>query len=165
MSDPNPDHSTPVPPKPQGRWPLWVVTVLLTLAAVFMLWPPQYRFFLALEQHRKMVIAHPEIRDFINLIYYRDMDQKLPPDAKIFLTGFVGPNDHLAFYYFARSVLYPREVEISVDHKADFQVEGFRGVDYTTPEQLRTNGYDIILKVDPSGKLYHLSLTKKGELK
>jgi hypothetical protein len=142
-----------------------VVTILLALTAVFMLWPPQYRFFLALEEHRKMVIAYPQLRDYINLVNYRDLDRQLPPDAKIFFTGVVGPNDQLAYYYFARSVLYPREVEISVDHKADFQVEGFRGVDCGSPDQLRADGYDLLLKIEPPGALYHLSLTKKGEIK
>jgi len=130
-----------------------------------MLSPRQLRFFRALEEHRRMVVAHPETSDFVNLFYYRYLDRQLPPDARIFFTGFASPNNRLFPYYYARSVLFPREVEISVDHRADFHDEGFIGVDYTSTDQLRTNGYDLILKVEPDHSISHLSLTKKGELK
>ena len=115
-----------------------------------------------------MVIAIPQYRDYINLFSYRELDQGLPPDTKIFFSGVVGPNDHLASYYFVRSILFPREVEISIDHKADFQFEGFRGVDCQSPEELRTNGYDLMLKLGKIGTEDHVMafpLTTNGVLK
>lgn len=93
------------------------------------------------------------------------MDRQLPPDAKIFFSGVVGPNDRLFPYFFARTFLFPHEIEISLDHKADYQIEGFRGVDCSSPDQLRTNGYDLMLKVDPDHHIYALPLTEKGALK
>jgi hypothetical protein len=165
MAEPKTKDSTPGTSKISSRWPILAVTALLTAGVVFILTPTQLRFFLSLEDHRKTVIAHPEIRDFVNLDFLRELDRQLPPDARIFFSGMVGPNDHLAPYYFARSVLFPREVEISLDHKADFQIEGFRGVDCSDPYLLHTNGYDLALMVDKDLHTIAFPITKKGVLK
>ena len=141
------------------------VTALLAGGVACILTPTQLRFFRALEDHRKTVLTHPEIRDFVNLSFFRELDRQLPPDARIFFSGMLGPNDQLAPYYFARSVLFPREVEISLDHKADFQVEGFNGVGCTSPYELRTNGYDLALAMDNDLHTFAIPLTKKGVLK
>jgi hypothetical protein len=139
------------------------VTILLAAGAVFMLMPPQLRFFLALERHRADILAKPETRDFLNSApFFRDLDQRLAPDAKIFFSGVIGTNDHLYAYFFARTFLFPHEIEISLDHKADYQVDGFRGVDCSSPEQLRTNGYDLMMRFEKDGSIFMLPLTQKG---
>jgi hypothetical protein len=141
------------------------VTTLLAAGLAFIITPVQLRFFLGLIRHRDSIIAQPATVDFVNVGFLRALDRGLPPDTRIFFSGVVGTNDHLASYYFARSFLYPREVEISLDHKADFQVEGFRGVDCSSPDQLRTNGYDLMLKADKNQPFMALPLTPKGELR
>jgi len=142
---------------------MWAVTILLAAAAVFMLMPPQLRFFLALERHRADVLAKPETRDALTgASFFRYLDERLPPDAKIFYTGVVGTNNNLSSYFFARTFLFPHEVEISLDHKADYQVYGFRGVDCSSPEELKTNGYDLMLRFEKDGSIFVLPLTQKG---
>lgn len=131
-----------------------------------MLTPTQLRLFQALERHRAAILAKPETRDFLSTVaYFRNMDRQLPPDAKIFFSGVVGPNNRLFPYFFARTFLFPHEVEISLDHQADFQSEGFRGTDCASPDQLRTNGYDLMLKVERDYSISALPLTAKGAFK
>lgn len=144
-----------------------LVTGLLAVGVVFLLAPNDLTFLKMLEFHRASIIAHPETRDLHPTItFYRQLDKELAPDARIFFSGIVGPdNRHLFYYYFARSCLFPREVEISLDHKADFSSGAFKGIDCASPEQLRTNGYDVMLKVDSNSKVSVLPLTKKGALK
>jgi len=131
-----------------------------------MLTPQQLRFFLALERHRADILAKPETRDFLTAAnYFRDMDRRLAPDAKIFFSGVIGPNNRLYPYFFARTFLFPHEMEISLDHKADYQVDGFRGVDCFSPEQLQTNGYDLMMKVEKDYSITTTPLSAKGVLK
>ena len=142
------------------------VTTLLAAGVAFILTPTQLRFFLALERHRVSILAQPESRDYLpNVADFRTMDRRLPLDTRIFFSGVVGPNNRLFPYYFARTFLYPREVEISLDHKADFQPEGFMGVDCASPDQLRTNGYDLMLRVEKDRRIIGIPLTEKGILK
>jgi hypothetical protein len=162
------DSTSSRPEKPGARWPMLAVTALLAAGVAFMLNPTQLRFFLALERHRASILAKPETRDFLSDVgFLRKLDWRLPPDARIFFSGVVGPNDRLYPYYFARTFLYPHEVEISLDHKADFQIEGFMGIDCASPEQLRSNGYDMMLKVekDKDDLILAVPLTQKGVLK
>jgi hypothetical protein len=165
MSAPKTKTTTQAPSGIKSRWPMLAVTIILAAEVISMLTPTQLRFFMLLEQHRKMVIAKPDDRDLVNLAFFRTLDRQLPPDARIFFSGVVGPNNHLGTYYFARSVLFPREVEISLDHKAEFQIDGFRGVDCVSPPQLRTNGYDLMLVSDKDSRTLAYPLTKKGILK
>src|SRR5690348_11352484 len=130
MSEPKTNDSTPGPEKLRSRWQMLAVTTLLAAGVAFMLTPTQLRLFQALERHRAAILAKPETRDFLSTVaYFRNMDRQLPPDAKIFFSGVVGPNNRLFPYFFARTFLFPHEVEISLDHQADFQSEGFRGTD------------------------------------
>jgi hypothetical protein len=143
-----------------------VITALLAAGVAFILTPQQLRFYQALELHRAQVLAKPENRDFLTgAAYFREMDQRLAPDAKIFFSGLIGPNNRLYPYFFARTFLFPHEMEISLDHKADYQVDGFRGVDCSSPDELRTNGYDLMMKFGTNGSITTLPLTQKGVLK
>ena len=167
MSEPKTIDSTPgLSEKPRSRWPMWAVTILLTAGVACILTPTQLRFFQALEQHRTAILAKPDTRDFLTgAAYFRARARRGAPDAKIFFCGVIGPNSRLYPYFFARTCLFPHEIEISLDHKADYQVDGFRGVDCFSPEQLRTNGYDLMMKIDENQSILTLPLTQKGVLK
>jgi hypothetical protein len=143
-----------------------LVTGLLAMGVAYLLTPSQLLIFKTSERRREEIAAHPASRDrFVTICYYRELDRQLAPDARIFFSGVVGPNNRLYYYYFARSCLFPREVEISFDHKADFQAGGFVGMDCASPEQLRTNGYDVMLQVGKDGNVSASPLTEKGALK
>jgi hypothetical protein len=142
------------------------VTLLLAVGVAFLLTPTQLRFFRTLERHRVAILAQPDNRDYLpNVSDFRALDRRLSMDTRIFFSGVVGPNNRLFPYFFARTFLFPREVEISLDHKADFQIEGFRGIDCSSPEQLRTNGYDLMLKVEKNLVISGVPLTQKGVLR
>src|SRR6185312_8739483 len=168
MSEPETNDSTPGPSeKPCSRWPMLAVTILLIAGTVRILTPRQLRFFQALERHRAEILAKPAARDFLTgPAIFREMDRQLPLDAKIFFCGVIGTNKSLYPYFFARTFLFPHEIEISIDHKADYQVDGFRGVDCFSPDQLRTNGYDLMMTFkETNGSILTFPLTQKGMLK
>lgn len=138
-------------------------TALLAAAAIFLLTPTQLRFFRALEGRRAMILAKPETRDFlVGAAPFRDIGQHLAPDTKIFFTGVIGTNNSLYSYFFARTFLFPHDIEISLDHKAEYLADGFRGVDCSSPDQLRTNGYDLMMRFEKDGSYFMLPLTQKG---
>lgn len=92
----------------------------------------------------------------------RQLDQALQPDARVYLAGMLGPTNTpaLGYYYFLRNYLFPRDVEISLG-PAVFSDKEFDGVDCTSPETLKTNGFDIIIGF-PDNQLRVLPLTPKG---
>ncbi len=143
-----------------------IVTGLLASAVVFILAPTEPFYLKSLAQHRADIIAHPVTRDgYPSIAFFRDLDTKLPPNARVFFSGIIGEENlrHIHYYYFARTYLFPRDVEISLDHRADFR-EWFAGVDCNSPDELRTNGYDVMLSVEKDGKVTVLPLTEKGKL-
>jgi hypothetical protein len=165
-----PETNAPPPgqsKKTRSRWPQFAVTALLGAAVIFILTPQQFRFLQAVERHRTEILAKPQTRDFLTgPALFREIDRQLPPDAKIFFCGVIGTNKSLYPYFFARTFLFPHEMEISIDHKADYQVDGFRGVDCFNPDQLRTNGYDLMMTFKAiDGSILTFPLTQKGTLK
>ncbi len=147
---------------------MWAVTILLAAgtAFIFLFTPQQWRVFQVLESHRDDILTNPEKRDRLtDAAFFREIDRQLPPDAKIFFAGVVGAHSNLSTYFFARTLLFPHEMEISLDHKADYQADGFTGVDCSSPEQLRTNGYDLMMRLEKDGRIFVLPLTQKGTLK
>jgi len=143
------------------------VTILLVVGVACTVTRSRFRLLQSLEHHRKEILADPQARELLTGPFiFREMDRQLPPDAKIFFCGIVGTNKTLYPYFFARTFLFPHEIEISVDHKADYQVDGFRGVDSSNPEQLLTNGYDLMMKFKTEdGSILTHTLTPKGTLK
>jgi hypothetical protein len=143
------------------------VTVLLAVGVASTVTPNQLSFLRALERHRTEILANPRTRDFLTgPAAFREMDRQLPPDAKIFFCGVIGTNKSLYPYFFARTFLFPHEMEISLDHKAEYQVDGFRGIDCFSPEQLLTNGYDLMMTFkSEDGSILTFPLTPKGTLK
>jgi hypothetical protein len=92
----------------------------------------------------------------------RQLDAVLPPQARIYLTGMLGPANQgsLGWYYFLRNYLFPRDLEIYVGQGA-FTRNGFTGQAADSPEMLRTNGFDLVL-VYQNNQLQLLPLTTNG---
>jgi hypothetical protein len=85
--------------------------------------------------------------------YGRALDRVLAPNARVFLAGIVGPgNGHrLGFYYFMRNYLFPRRVEISLGVEPVFRELWFEGVPGESPEALRAQGFDVLLRIPTFG--------------
>ena len=113
------------------------------------------------------MISHPVSRDlFTSIPIFRALDAQLPPDARVFFSGIVGKQNirSVHYYYFARTYLFPRDVEISLDHQAKF-VGWFDGVGCSSMDQLRTNGFDVMLFMDKDNAVVAVPLTEKGTSK
>jgi len=110
--------------------------------------------------------SDPLMRDrlCIGLSYEgRALDRALPPTARVFITGMLGPTNApgIGYYFFLRNYLFPRDVEISLDGKATFVAQGFNGVPCDSPEILKSNGFDVVLGF-PNNQLQLLPLTTNG---
>lgn len=92
----------------------------------------------------------------------RLLDSRLDPDARVFVSGMLGPTNlpKAGYYYFFKNYLFPRDVEISLDGKAISENDGFHGVPCDSPDVLRSNGFDLLIDFDHNGQL--IPLTPKG---
>jgi hypothetical protein len=92
----------------------------------------------------------------------RQLDSVLPPDTRVFLTGMIGTNcSSLGYYYFLKNYMFPRDVEISVDGHATFYRENWIiGIPCDSPEVLKTNGFDLMIRFD-NNNLQFIALTPK----
>lgn len=154
----------------QSRWPGLVVTGLLAAGAVSLVSPDQITSLTALAHRQFAILSNPSndsLREPYPLVtVYRQLDKNLPPDARIFFSGMIGPDKRrqLYYFYFARTYLYPREVEISLDRKPVYREDIFDGVDSTSPEEIRAHGFDVLLKIGKDGNVSALPLTGKGTI-
>jgi len=97
--------------------------------------------------------------------YGRALDRAISPDARIFMSDVAGKENssHIAFYYFLRNYLFPRDLEISLGKSAVLTADSwFDGVNCDSPEVLKTNGFDLQLKFGPDGNIQIQPLTEKG---
>lgn len=151
-----------------SRWPMLLITGLLAVGAVSLLGPNDLATMKRLANRRALILANPSNpanREFEpSVVTYRRLDRQIPPDARVFFSGMIGKekNRRLYHYFFARTYLFPREVEISLDGKAVYHTTGFEGVDCQSEDQLRTNGFDVMLHFAPDGKVVAVPLTQKG---
>lgn len=78
----------------------------------------------------------------------RQLDAAIAPDAKVFMTGMLGPTNSgsLGYYYFLRNYLFPRHLQISLDGKAINTRDGFLGVPCDSPDILKSNGFDVMIQ-------------------
>ena len=99
--------------------------------------------------------------------FARQLDQKLPRDARVFLSGMIGKNNEpqIGYYYVLRNYLFPRTVAISLDEKPVFQEGWFEGIPCDSPGELRANGFDLLLMFSTNNTLRVVPLTQKGVLK
>lgn len=95
--------------------------------------------------------------------YGRALDAALAPDARVFMTGMLGPTNQgsLGYYYFLRNYLFPRHVETSLDGHARNTMEGLAGVPCDSPDVLRSNGYDLMIQFS-NNQLHLIPLTPKA---
>lgn len=77
----------------------------------------------------------------------RQLNAALAPDARVFISGMLGPTNasKTGYYYFLKNYLFPRDVEISLDGKSHGEMNGFSGVPCDSPGVLRSNGFDVML--------------------
>lgn len=92
----------------------------------------------------------------------RQLDKALAPDARVFISGMLGQTNaaNLDYYYFLRNYLFPRDVEISTDTNLVFHEGWFEGSPYDSPEELKADGFDLLIRGDHDFEL--IPLTSKG---
>jgi hypothetical protein len=111
-------------------------------------------------------IADPIKRDSYCIplsAYGRSLDRALDKDARVFFSGMVGKTNggKGGYYFFLSNYLFPRDVDLSLGTNAIFHQEHFEGVDCTSPDVLRSNGYDLMLRCEGSG-IQLIPLTQRG---
>jgi hypothetical protein len=159
--------------------PTIIVTVCIGILAVCLLWPqvfpnPDQSEQLNLPNLAKRAdmlrqTTDPIQRDrmCMGLSYEgRALDHMLQPDARVYLAGMLGPTNvgGLGYYYFLRNYLFPRDLEISLGKVKFMDNAGFYGTDATSADELKSNGFDIVIGF-PNNQFQVLPLTPKGVLK
>jgi hypothetical protein len=172
-----PTPSEPKPANVPSRWPEIAITLVTGIMAGYLVWPQIFSGTEAdntvtlakLDQRAAMLrkLTDPVQRDSVCIglsAFGRQLDQQIPKDARVFFSGNVGKENasRLGYYFFLRNYLFPRELQISTDRKAAYTFDGFTGVDATSAEQLRTNGFDLWLKFGADGNIGFQPLTEKG---
>jgi hypothetical protein len=82
----------------------------------------------------------------------RALDSQLAPDARIFLTNMLGPENsgRLGYYYFLTYYLFPREVAISLEPPT-YALAGMNGRSPTSEQELAQAGFDLALHATRDG--------------
>lgn len=97
--------------------------------------------------------------------FARRLDEKLHPDARIFINGVLGSSGaRETTYFFLRNYLFPRDIEISLDGQAVQTLHGFAGVPCNSREYLRDKGYDVLVRFGTNDTIVLSPLTPKGVL-
>jgi hypothetical protein len=165
---------------PKNSRPAWtelLVTIVIGIVAAYLVWPQVFSAGQAentltlakLDQRAAMLrkISDPIQRDAACIglsAFGRQLDQHIPKDARVFLSGMLGKENgsRLGWYFFLRNYLFPRELEISVDRKTVPTFVGFEGIEATSADHLRTNGFDLWLKMGTDNNISFQPLTEKG---
>ena len=174
MSSPHPTPDS----KGLASWPERLIAILVGGFAAFLVWPqifpgPDQANAANLPNLDKRVIALRQISDPVQRdsacvglsAYGRQLDRHIAKDAHVFLSGIVGAENvgRGGYYYFLRNYLFPREVEISLDRKVVARpLLGFAGVDATSLDELRTNGFDLLIKIGTNDSFSLYPITEKG---
>ncbi len=97
----------------------------------------------------------------------RKLDAAFAPDAKVFMTGMLGPTNNGAtgYYYYFRNYLFPRHLQISLDGKATYGEDGFSGIPCDSPDILKSNGYDAVILFQDGNIQNVIALTPKAARK
>lgn len=164
--------------KSKVPWPDFVITFLAGIFAIYLVWPQVFpneahANELNLPNLDKRAAMLAQISDPVQreqyciglAAYGRALDRAIPTNARIFFSGVVGKTNasHIAYYYFLRNYLFPRDLEISLEKPAVLTAEGyFDGVDCGSEEILKTNGFDLLLKFGGDGGIQIQPLTEKG---
>jgi hypothetical protein len=159
-----------------ARWP-GIVVVLLVAAVAFGLLVAQFSW--ADDPGNQLSLSNldqrvPFLESITNWVQRdracvplsamgRELDAALPPDARVFVSGMLGPTNvsKAGYYYFLKNYLFPRDVDISLDGKSYGSNDGFYGVPCDSPDVLRSNGFDLMIQfTDNRPEL--IPLTPKG---
>jgi hypothetical protein len=75
------------------------------------------------------------------------MDLILPPDARVFIQGMLGPTNRSegGYYCFLTYYLFPRDIGVSIDQPARMTKDGFNGRPPASDAELLSNKYDIVV--------------------
>jgi hypothetical protein len=176
----NDEIPTPAPPPPARAidWPAVVVTLLVGAAAFGLIaaqfsWAhnPTNQYSLAnldarvplLESTTNWVQREQYCVPFAH--FARDLDSRLRPNARVFITGIVGSTNmsHAGFYFYLKNYLFPRDVEISLDGKSIIGNDRFYGVPCSSTNVLKANGFDMMIKFSNSMQQV-ITLTSNGVL-
>jgi hypothetical protein len=164
------------PPAAVARWP-GVVVILLIGAVAFGLVVAQFSWAddpasqLSLANLDKRASQMESITNWIERdsrciglsAMGRQLDAALAPDARVFVSGMLGPtnNPKAGYYYFLKDYLFPRDVEVSLDGKSTCGKDGLYGVPCDSPGILRSNGFDVLLDFNDN-RPNLIPLTPKG---
>jgi hypothetical protein len=153
-----------------------IVTVCIGIMAVCLLWP---QVFPASDQTEQLNLPNldkraamlRQVTDPVQRDQYgiglshegRELDRLLQPDARVYLAGMLGPTNvgGLGYYYFLRNYLFPRDLQISVGKVKFTDNGGFDGADATSADELKSNGFDIVIGF-PNNQIQVIPLTPKG---
>jgi hypothetical protein len=179
LSDLLKNKSARTGPSPSARkiqWPAFVVTLLVAAVAIGLLaaqlsWADDGESQLSLANLDKRVPLLESVTNWTERDHYfgiplsamgRELDASLDPSARVFVSGMLGPTNlpKAGYYYFLKNYLFPREVEISLDGKSFSGSDGFYGVPCSSPDVLRSNGFDLLIDFNGNGQL--IPLTPKG---
>ncbi|MGH7940034.1 MAG: hypothetical protein ACREFR_03055 [Limisphaerales bacterium] len=165
--------SETVPRARASDWKYWVLTIIVAIIGGCLAWSQIF-------SHPKQSLNLPELNKLAAILRQtddpverdkygvgltamgRELDEVLPPDARVYVANMLGPTNApaLGYYYFLRNYLFPRDVEISLG-PAVFREHGAYGVGSDSPDVLRTNGFDVMIAF-PNNRLEILALTPKG---
>lgn len=165
----------PVPPKRPFDIPGIIVTAVIGLVALCLVWPqifpgPDQADAVNLPNLDKRAAMLRQITSPIQRDQYciplsalgRELDAALQPDARVYMTGMLGPTNmgSVGYYYFLRNYLYPRDVEVALD-RGKFTEKEIDGIAGDSAEAIKTNGFDIIIGF-PNNQMQIVPLTPKG---
>lgn len=164
--------------RPRPQWPVIFVTLLMGVTAIWLAWPqvfpePDQTSAATLPNLNRRASVLEQITNLVERdsycvplsAYGRALDRALAPDARVFLSGMIGKDNagRGGYYFFLRNYLFPREVDISLGDPAIFHEGWFEGVSCDSPDALRTNGFDLLLRMPTnSDHLEIIPLTPKG---
>jgi hypothetical protein len=93
----------------------------------------------------------------------RHFDEMLPKNARVFISGMLGPTNapNLGYYFFFRNYLFPRQVDISLDGQVKDTKNGYAGVPCDSPWVLQSKGYDLLIVIE-NNRMQLVPLTTNG---
>ena len=150
------------------RWLEWsaaVAAVLVAGAAVYQTFlaapqPSGPGMFSQYQQRATMLgtTTDPIQRDSMCIplsAFGRSIDAQIPTNARVYLTGMLGPegSGNLGYFYFLTYYLFPREVAISLGQPPVYDLAGVaQGRNPTNFDELAQAGYDLVLQPAPNGR-------------
>lgn len=147
------------------EWSAALGVVLVACAAVYQIFiaapgPSVPGMFSQYQQRATMLAAEtdPIKRDSMCIplsAFGRSIDAQIPPNARVYVAGMLGPekSGNLGYFYFLTYYLFPREVSISLGQPPVYGLDGVaRGRNPTNSEELAQAGYDLVLQPMPDGR-------------